>query len=278
MVGALGLAGVQGAGLMEVFHDGAMAKPFQTARASSAGLLAVELAARGASGPSSILEGEQGFIAALCGGEARLERLTDGLGQDWRILGAYFKEHAACRHSHAAIDGSARLRADGLRPEDVESVLVRTYKVAYRLCADDGKPKGISEAKFSLPYTVALALTHGHGRQSGFSLERIADPELLALAARVRVEVDPEIEKLYPERRAAILEVRTRDGRLLMEDVPIARGEPEIPLSDAEIEGKFLDNASAVFPVERARAIVEAVRTLDSRESIAPLMDLVSGR
>src|SRR5688572_2180828 len=76
---ALGLAGLQGAGLMEVFHDGAMAKPFQTARGAAAGLLAADLAARGALGPRSILEGEQGFLEAMCGDRAS-DRLVAGLG------------------------------------------------------------------------------------------------------------------------------------------------------------------------------------------------------
>src|SRR5438067_4057504 len=79
---ALGLAGLQGAGLMEVFHDGAMAKPFQTGRASAAGLLAAELAARGAEGPRTILEGGQGFLGAMSG-DRDASTLVVGLGDDW---------------------------------------------------------------------------------------------------------------------------------------------------------------------------------------------------
>ncbi|MGE3912001.1 MAG: MmgE/PrpD family protein, partial [Chloroflexota bacterium] len=107
---ALGLAGVQGAGLMEVFHDGAMAKPFQVARGSAAGLLAADLAARGALGPRSVLEGTQGFLAAMCG-DRDSTALVAGLGPDdpepdWLIRGVYFKLYAACRHTHAAVDAA----------------------------------------------------------------------------------------------------------------------------------------------------------------------------
>ncbi len=113
---ALGLAGVQGAGLMEVFHDGAMAKPVQVARGSAAGLLAADLAAQGALGPRSVLEGTQGFLAAMCG-ERDPAPLLAGLGPDdpapdWAIRGVYFKLYAACRHTHAAVDAARALRDD----------------------------------------------------------------------------------------------------------------------------------------------------------------------
>jgi 2-methylcitrate dehydratase PrpD len=230
---ALGLAGLQGAGLMEVFHDGAMAKPFQTARSSAAGLLAADLAKRGAAGPRTILEGGQGFLEAMCGDRAH-DRLVAGLGPDtdWAIRGVYFKLYAACRHTHAAVDAARQLRdAYDLRPEHVERVVVRTYDVANRLCGATTLPSGPSEAKFSLPFTIALGLTVGHAGQTCFTPESVADESLRALASRVRVEIDPAIEREYPARRPAALDLTTADGRLLHAEVPIARGEPEIPLS-----------------------------------------------
>lgn len=278
LVSALGLAGLQGAGLMEVFHDGAMAKPFQTARASAAGLLAAELAERGAEGPRTILEGEQGFLQAMAG-PVDAGRLVAGLGQDWAIGGIYFKQHAACRHTHAAIDAADALRREHrIAPEQVDRVVVRTYAVADRLCGRAGLPSGPSEAKFSLPFTVALGFVFGHGRASCFTPELVADARLRALAARVTVAVDPELDRGYPERRPAVLEVSTTDGRHLRIETPIARGEPELPLSREELEAKFLDNARATIPEARALAILETVRTLDGQETCARLMDLLADR
>ncbi len=290
---ALGLAGVQGAGLMEVFHDGAMAKPFQVARGSAAGLLAVDLAARGALGPRSILEGEQGFLNAMCGDRAT-DDLTAGLlpdaapGQairapaqegDWAIRGVYFKLYAACRHTHAAVDAARMLRDEhALTPEQVQQVVVRTYAVADQLCGATALPSGPSEAKFSLPYTVALGLTVGHAAPSCFTPALVADETLRALASRVRVEIDPAIERAYPAQRTAALDLTTRDGRLLQATVPVARGEPELPLSLADIEAKFRDNARAALSDEQAEAIIAEVRALDTRSSCTRLFDLLAGR
>ena len=285
---AIGLAGLQGAGLMEVFHDGAMAKPFQTARASAAGLLAAELARRGAAGPRTVLEGEQGFLQAMRG-DHDADSLAARLGDDWAIRGVYFKEYAACRHTHAAVDAARLLRDEhALRPDQVERVLVRTYAVADRLCGTTVLPAGPSEAKFSLPYTVACGLAYGHARQSCFTPELVADPSLRALAGRVRVEVDPTLEADYPARRATALVVITTDGRTLRVDIPFARGEPELPLADADLVAKFLDNARPALaaaaaerdlaPDARAAAIVDLVGTLDTRDSCAALFDILAGR
>ena len=277
---ALGLAGLQGAGLMEVFHDGAMAKPFQTARSAASGLLAADLAARGALGPSTILEGVQGFLEAMCGDRAA-DDLVAGLGPDtdWAIRGVYFKLYAACRHTHAAVDAARFLRDEhALRPEQVERVVVRTYDVANRLCGATTLPGGPSEAKFSLPFTIALGLTVGHAGQSCFTPETVADATLRSLASRVRVEIDPSIEREYPAKRTAALDLTTADGRLLQTEGPIARGEPEIPLTLEDIEAKFLDNARLALSAEQARAIVDEVRALDTRVSCSRLLDLVAGR
>lgn len=275
---ALGLAGIQGAGLMEVFHDGAMAKPFQVARGSAAGLLAADLAARGALGPRSILEGEQAFLAAMSG-TREAAPLLEGLGADWAIRGVYFKLYAACRHTHAAVDAARQIVEEhALRPEQVERVVVRTYAVADQLCGATALPSGPSEAKFSLPFTVALGLTVGHARQSCFTPEVVADANLRALASRVRVEIDPALERAYPKLRTAALDLTTVDGRLLQAEVPIARGEPEIPLSQEDLEAKFLDNASAALSEEQARAIIAEVQALDTRDSCTSLLDLLAGR
>jgi 2-methylcitrate dehydratase PrpD len=280
---ALGLAGLQGAGLMEVFHDGAMAKPFQTARGSAAGLLAADLAARGALGPSTVLEGVQGFLEAMCGDRAA-DDLVAGLGPadtdiDWAIRGVYFKLYAACRHTHAAVDAARQLRDEhDLRPEQVERVVVRTYEVADRLCGATTLPSGPSEAKFSLPFTIALGLTVGHARQSCFRPETVADEALRALASRVHVEIDPAIEREYPAKRTAALDLTTVDGRLLRTEVPIARGEPELPLTQEDVEAKFLDNARTALSEEQARAIIDEVRALDTRSSCGRLIDLLAGR
>ena len=139
-------------------------------------------------------------------------------------------------------------------------------------------PSGPSEAKFSLPFAVALGLTVGHAGASCFTAETVADERLRSLASRVDVVVDPALDREYPAHRPAVLELTTDDGRRLRIEAPVARGEPELPLSRDELAAKFLDNARTAIPEDRATAILEEVGALDRRESCARLLDLVAGR
>ena len=96
---ALAIAGLSGGGLLEVLASGQMMKPWQTARASQAGLMAALLAGRGCQGPELILEGKNGFMRAYGQERPDLGKL-DRLGEDFAIDRVYFKVHAACRHVH----------------------------------------------------------------------------------------------------------------------------------------------------------------------------------
>jgi 2-methylcitrate dehydratase PrpD len=266
---AIGLAGVQGAGLLEVLRDGAMAKPFQTGRGSAAGLLAVELAASGLEGPRTILEGKDGFLAAMADpvDASRLRSATDG----WAISGIYFKTHAACRHTHPAIDGILQLRDQGLRPDAVRSITVRTYSVAIGMCGSSDVPAGAAEAKFSIPFTIALALMRGHAGQSAFVDDIVRDEELRALAARVTVLLDPELDAVYPGRRGARIQVGLADGGELAVEVPLARGEPESPLDRADVSVKFRENVRGSLDAERAERIEACIYDLERQPSISAL-------
>lgn len=266
-VRAIGLAGVQGAGLLEVLRDGAMAKPFQTGRGCAAGLLAVELASRGVDGPRSIIEGEDGFLAAMCG-PVDTSPLVDGLGSDWAITGIYFKAHASCRHTHAAIDVIQELRREGLRAEQVASVTVHTYSVAAEMCGTSVLPLGPAEAKFSIPFTVALAFVRGHAAQSAFTEEAVKDEAIRALAQRVRVVVDPDLDAEYPRRRGVRVRASFRDGTDRTLEIPLPRGEPELPLELEDLSQKFRENVRGAIDEELAARIESAVLALEHVQKI----------
>ena len=265
---ALGLAGISGAGLLEVLRDGAMAKPYQTARASAAGVTAVDLAAAGLEGPRSVLDGDAGFPRAMAG-DVDLGGIATGLGEEWAIRGTYFKGHAACRHTHPAIDAALELRAAGLRADEVRHIRVHTYAVAHQMCGTDTAPAGPAEAKFSLPFTVALALVRGHAGQSGFTPDTARDADLLALARRVDVVIDPELDAAYPERRGARLEVVLMDGATRTAFVPLARGEPETPFERSDLVAKFRSNVELTLDEGAAREL--EARILDiARAPVVP--------
>jgi 2-methylcitrate dehydratase PrpD len=266
LASALGLAGIQGAGYLGVMQDGPMGKPFQVSRASGSGILAVDLARAGAEGPQRVY---------LLEDDADLAPLIAPVGT-WAIEGVYFKDYAACRHTHAAVDAAAAVRTR-IRPERIESIRVHTYAAGLSLCRRLEWPTSEGLAKFSFPFTVACGLIHGHARQSCFTPEALGDERLRSLAARVDVEVDPDLEARYPAERGAILEVRLRDGGHLVEAVPVARGDPARPLSSDDVRAKFQDNAAGVLG-PAAEQVIEIIDRLEQLPSCEPLLSLFEPR
>lgn len=273
---ALGIAGVQAAGLMEVMRGESMIKPLNAGRAAQNGVLAALLAERGVTAPTTIFEGGDGFLGAYSD-DYEAQRIVDDLSGDYHIMGTYVKLHAACRHAHPAIDCALELaREHGLDPEAVERVVVRTYSAAHRLTGTEYEPRTVSTAKFSTPYCVAAALTHGRISPDEFTAEKIADPRLLGLAKRVEVVVDPEIDRLAPEKRGASVEISVKGGPKYEWAVENPRGEPENPVSREELEDKFRSLVGPILGAGNVQRIIDVVADIESLEDVGELTLLLS--
>jgi 2-methylcitrate dehydratase PrpD len=253
---ALALAMSQSAGLWQTRHEPqSMGKALHTAHAARAGVDAALLAQAGFRGPLTILEGPQGFFAAMCS-NANPGNLLKDSGKNWLIEDVSFKPWPACRHAHAAIDAALALRAQGVR--DARDIVVQTYRDALVFC-DKPSPKTVIEAKFSLQHAVAVTLLRGEPALEDFSLESIAEPDVTALRARIKVEMAEPFVSAYPARFGA----RVLAGDAIA-DVPDALGDPENPVSLATLESKALSLLMVDGMSERvAREWISASRKAD---------------
>ena len=182
MVGALGLAGLCSAGLLQVNHESSAAavKPLNPARAAQGGLLAAMLAKRGSVGPTAIFEGQDGFFRAFSD-EVNPHTLVADLGQRFEIQNIYTKFYAACRHAHAAVDAALSLyRQHELNLDQIDSIQVATYPQVLRL-AGIAKPTSISGARFSTAFSIALALHKGDAGATRYTQANLDDPALRAV-------------------------------------------------------------------------------------------------
>lgn len=272
--GALGAASYIGPlAPFESFRLGAPSKDTIMGWANLSGLHAAELAAHGFGGPGAALEGEYGFCKTVAQ-RVDMNRLFRGLGQSFEILRTGLKPYACCRQHHTAIDAVMALKEEyGLKPEQIERIKHRTFVVASR--GSNTKPDSIQAAKYSAPYTIALALALGRNERAQYSMELIQDASLLHLASKVEVVPDAELEALYNDKWASIIEVTLKDGRVLTSRRDLPKGEPEHPLSDAELKEKFLSLASDCVSVDRAKAIWEAIFKLDEAADVATLTRLL---
>jgi 2-methylcitrate dehydratase PrpD len=260
---ALATVATFAAGLQQAFRMDSMSKPLHSGRAAEAGVLAALAAREGVTGSLDVIDGEAGLGRAMGDGPDWL-RACEGLGEVFNISAMTFKNHGCCGHTFAAIDGALALMARASRPAaDISRVRVATYKAALDV-AGNREASSPAHAKFSLPYVVAHALAHGSVRLDAFSPERLADPLLRSLMARVEIAVDPELDAAFPGRRAARVDIEWKDGAADSWLQPTRKGDPDAPLTDEDLEGKLQELAVPVIGAARAGALSRKLWTLEA--------------
>jgi 2-methylcitrate dehydratase PrpD len=252
---ALAIATTMTAGLQQTIRTGSMSKPLHAGHAAEAGMLAAFAASRGLTGSLDALEGPAGFGVATAG-------ITDlrvgGLGQPFCVTETTVKCHACCGHAFAAIDAALELRAGGVRAEDVTSVEIETYRVATEV-AGHPDPAGPEQARFSLAYTVAAALVLGSVRLGAFTPEALANPEIRRLTAGTVVRADPGLDALAPRRRAARVRLTGHRGDRAERLRLTRKGDPDDPLSDAELRAKYDELVVPFLGAQRAASIARTL-------------------
>jgi len=263
MAYAISLGGLQSAGLCEMLNDNPGIKPIQPGKAAQAGVIAADLVSRGATAPRTVFEGRYGWLRAMCGDRYSLPALLDELGQRWEIMHNYIKLYPTCRHCHAAIDVAREARQVlGCWLEDIASVDVRMYRLGIDEIGGIVCPNSFEEAMFSLRFAVAIALETGNVTLQDYSAENLADDGLCEVARKVRVEPDEQMDALYPAERGVWMKVTLTDGRVFEKAVPVAKGEPDNPVSDEELFEKHRAMLQPYYDKDFARGLWDiAVRS-----------------
>jgi 2-methylcitrate dehydratase PrpD len=256
-VWAVGHAMSMAGGVWQCRNEPVETKHLHVAEAARRGVQAARHAALGLAGPRFILEGPQGFFAAMAPGADPAGVIAPAEG--WKIEGVSFKPWPACRHTHPAIDAALALRdrLGGALPADVE---VATFADALLFC-DRPDPRTAPEARFSLQHAVAVALAEGPPPVQSFAPEAFA--RLAPLRGRIRVRRDDALTAAYPARFGATLHARMPDGRTETVAIADAWGDPERPMDADAVRAKF-DRlaAGAGMAADRAQAIAEAILAL----------------
>ncbi len=258
---ALATVATFAAALQQAFRMDSMSKPLHAGRAAEAGVTAALAAREGVTGSLDILEGEAGFGRAM-GDNPDWERALTGLGRDFHITRMTFKNHACCGHTFAAIDGALALKQRmGVRAEEIERVDVGTYRAGVEV-AHYPEPRTPAEGRFSLRYVVATALTHGSVRLAAFEPARINDAGTRALMAKVVPAIDAQLDASFPGQRAARVAITARGRReeLLQ---PTRKGDPDLPLSDTELEDKYRELAAPVLGRDAAEELLARLWRLE---------------
>jgi 2-methylcitrate dehydratase PrpD len=236
---ALGLAGTQGAGTWAFNADGTMSKRLHAGKAAHSGVLAAELVALGFTGPTQIYEYGDGGVLKAFSDASDPAPLTRELGIRFHLDENSIKPYSCCGSTHAYIDAALALRRRFGAPWDPHRrVRVGLSKVVDVQCGFAYAPSTALNAQMSLRYVIAAALTDGQVLPAQFTEQRMRDPDLIALAARLECEHDPKLDELYPAHFAGWVAAEA-DGRWVREDILNPTGSIDNPMSAAGITEKF---------------------------------------
>jgi len=180
-----------------------------------------------------------------------------------------FKNHACCGHTFAAIDGALELKKKlGCQTDDIRAVNVATYRAGLEVAHYEA-PRTPAEGRFSLKYVVATALTHGSVRLAAFAEDRLNDPSTRALMKKVTVELDPQLDATFPAQRAARVRIHLQNGKSEEFLQPTRKGDPDLPLSDRELDAKFMELAAPVVGAGAAEALLSRLWRLEAQTRLA---------
>jgi 2-methylcitrate dehydratase PrpD len=267
---ALGIVGSQAAGIHEFSVDyGSWMKRFHAGWAAHAGIIAAQMAAGGFTGPATVLEGSWGFFATHVGAEYEPEAVTAGLGEQWETPNLAFKPYPSCHMTHAFVDAARELRS-GLDIGSIESVHCHVASGMLPFICEPWQaklaPNGEYAAKFSLPYCVAAMLVSGELTVASFSDDAISRPDVLALARRIRYEIDADSS--YPRGFPGAISIYTARGERLEHRVQSSRGTPGCPFTEEEVREKFAANAAIGGQGERAGELWQSLNALSKRSTV----------
>ena len=245
--------------------------------ATQSGVFAALLAEKGYSGPEHVIDGKEG-LAHVFKPEWKLDLLTNGLGDSWRITQCGMKAFPTEALTHTPISAVLDLiKSNDLQPNDVEKVHIRSLARAADILSDPSKydPHTKETADHSLPYVIAAALVDRQVTPVQFTMEKIMDPKIREQLNKVEVVADPEIEKVFPALQRVVVQIQTRDGRSFQRQLDFPKGDPRNPLTDQEIEEKFAALAEGVLSASAQKKLKEAVWSLERVGSVSDLMALM---
>jgi 2-methylcitrate dehydratase PrpD len=276
LANALGIAGSQCGGLMEFLGEGSMTKRFHAGRAAQSGLMSAYLAREGFTGPTTILEGKSGFFKTYFNLKSGFEDAFRDLGKEYVIASVGFKPYACCRILHPGMEAVIDIKRENrLLQEDVDKIVVGGHRAIVEVERQVAIPRNELQAQMTIPYPIAVAFIEEKAGFKEFQEEFIKRADIKQLAQRVTTELDSEIDALFPKRFASRVTVFTRDGKQITKMIEFPKGEPENPMSESEIEEKFMNLSTTVLSKKTANKVIESVYTIDELRDVSKFCALL---
>ena len=279
LLNAVGIAASFSSGNFTFLAEGASVKAAQPGIAAQGAISAIQLARGGVTGATGVFEGSGGFFGLYARDETANERFAASLaslGSEWLITDAAFKEFPCCHYIHPFIEAAGRGKLDVSSPENIAQIRCRVPVGVEAIIAlpweQKQSPTRANEARWSLPYVIALRLVTGDVSIENF--EGTPNPDVVELAKRITWE--PWTESGYPERFPAEIEITLRDGSRETITVADVNGNRTRPWDLEQVVGKFTKNAALAGLSDRNRDRILEVFLVATNPDISVLNDLVT--
>ena len=254
---------------------GGMMKRMHAGRAAESGVRMAQLAARDFTAPPTAIDGKFGVLEVYGGKTARPELLTANLGRDWAMTSVFVKVYSCCSWIQGAVQQLVALRGPKpLKPDEIGQVRIGVSTYAAK---NNGEPApvDIMGAQYSFPYCAALALAGDPTDPAMYLEKEIDDPGRRALARRVELYTDDQMEAAYPRHYGSRIELVLASGERRTSFVLDPHGFPADPVTDPERIEKFSRLAGHAKPAGQVKEIADAVRRADQVASTRELMELI---
>ena len=256
---AIGLASSFAGGHQQNLQGEGMAKPMHAGHAADAGVMAGMAAAKGVTASLDSLHASNGFAAATSDSTGNWGAALEGLDAWTPITRMTVKNHGCCGHIFPALDGLKELQASApITADSIESIHIAGYGATYSMC-NRPTPSTAQEARFSIQYCIAAYLVLGKVRLQAFEPPMLEDARIRALMPKVSVSECADIAARYPRQRMANVIVTTVDGNTHQHLQETRKGDPEDPMTDAELFEKYHELASDLLSPVARHALQEVV-------------------
>lgn len=240
-------------------------------------VFAALLAKEGLTGPEPIFEGRYGFFEFVSG-PFRLDPFG-GEGRPYRIMNTVIKGYPCGLFAQSAIDAALRLGSQIRGPEEIARVRIGTFNLGKTVMAGDDEkwqPKTRESADHSMPYAVGVALMYGSLDAKHFDEAYLRNPELGELIRKITVEETEECNNLYPRALANRLEIVTHSGEKYSELVEFHRGHYQNPMTDGEIEQKFISLTKDLLSPAQTKELFDSVWELENLDDVGKIVTLLT--
>ena len=272
---ALGITASMASGIVANF--GTMTKPLHVGLGARNGVLAAKLARGGYTANAKAIEGGFGFYQVLHQDAPINEPAIEELGRSYALVtdGLRIKPYPCGGLTHQVIDAVLEFRAQhGLTAEMIERIDVDVVKHTFDRIVFRVPQTGI-QGKFCMPYLVARAIIDGKIGLHIFTDSAVRDQNVLKLAERVQMNLDPNLKKTDAAGRPCRVTVRLKNGQTFVREAQHAKGGPAHPMTEDELRGKFTECAREALDAGSAARALDTIEKLETVADIRPLCEIL---